>query len=190
MENWRITKEDVIIAFDQNNFLVCLKFLLPPENITRKETKLVSFCRLATRLLLNSRVKYKTSFDFFYVMFYCVVQKHETKYTRKYCTVFVLRKQHYNFARLINKPLTPLFLICLLYQWTNTKRNIYCPNKQFEFSSSTLSNFICINLMQWCRICTFWVLFRTNLHFIWCKGLNKKYVVFNLWRACLDWKWK
>ena len=57
---------------------------------------------------LNNRVKNKSS-EF---MFYYVNQKHETIYTRKYCTVLVLRNQHNNFARLINKPPTPLLLIC------------------------------------------------------------------------------
>ena len=78
--------------------LFWIKCLLPPENITRKETKPVLF--LCLRLPpLNSRVKMKQIFFFFsmlcfIVIFYCVNQKHLTKYTRKYCIVLVLRNQH------------------------------------------------------------------------------------------------
>ena len=37
-----------------------------------------------------------------------------------------------------------------------------------HFSASTFLHLICINLLQWCRLCTFLVLYKTCLFSIWC----------------------
>ena len=49
------------------------KFLLSPENITQKETKLVLFFTLVTHLPQTVAKKVKTSLEFIlYVMLYCI----------------------------------------------------------------------------------------------------------------------
>ena len=76
------------------------KVLVAARKHTTKREKLVLFMRLT--FPKQSRKKIKQVLNFFSTLcFIASIKNNKNKYTREYCTVFVLRNKHYNFCALI-----------------------------------------------------------------------------------------